>query len=200
MNGKKSIFERLGMIERVDQVPGDSEEPVSSESENEIEKPLFSGDTKNDNAKNETTKNDNVRIDRVMNIQEIYRNLNLAPGGINTVFIIDSFSKALPENLPTAVKRQSVLNLISTSGMNVEDIIKDGKSRLAGLDNFLQSYVDKTDEVIAKNEAEIKLLEQKINEHKKYISEKKKLKQEQKALVEYESQRIQNIVQFIQEV
>lgn len=188
MSGKKSIFERLGMIEKIEE---NTDQEVKTDSpDNEKSQEVLVSEEKPNDAPN---------INKLMSIQEVYRKSGLVNNGINTIFIVDSFAKALPDNLPTAVKRQSVLNLISTSGMDVNDVLKDGKKRLMELGAFAQIFTEKTDEAITKNDNEIKKLTQKINEHKKCINDRKKLKQEQVSVIEYETQKIRNIIQFIEE-
>lgn len=187
MNSVVSIFEKLGIVERVEEPDGNIVQNQSIEAEESQSKVIsIHGD-------------DSVKLNKLSNVQDIYKKAGLGSELTSTVFIIDGFSKALPESLPTAVKRQSVLNLISTSGMNIQAILNDGKKRLKELSVFMQGFSSKADDIIEKNEAEIKGLMQKINDHKKQINDLKKLKQEQNAVVEYETQKIQGIIQFIED-
>lgn len=105
--------------------------------------------------------------DKPMSIRDIYIKAGQLSDGINTIFIIENFSKALPDNLPSEVKKQSILNLISASGLNLQNILRDGRDKLKLLNVFLHNFNSKTSEVIAKNEAEINRLTEKINQLKK---------------------------------
>jgi len=187
LSNKKSIFEKLGIIEKAEE---------KNEQSTEVEREVLEGESANQPS--DQKQDDILKLNKLLGIQEIYKKAGMISEGTSTVFIIDNFSKALPDNLPTAVKRQSVLNLISTSGMSIDNITKDGKGRLQELNVFLQAFSSKTDEAILKNETEIKKLTQKINDYKKVINDRKKLKQEQKAVIEYETQKIQSIILFIE--
>ena len=190
INGK-SLLEKFGMIEITHEQPHQPEQTIESEFITESPGVInFPVSSKQD---------DSIKINKLLSIHEIYKKTGLSCGGNNTIYLIDSFSKALPEYLPTSVKRQSVLNLLSASGMDSENILKDGKYRLETLTDFLLKASSSADEVIFRSESEIKNLTEKINEYKRSISERKKLKQEQKSVIEYETQKIQNIIHFIEE-
>ena len=50
---------------------------------------------------------------KLLSIDEIYRNARLTSDMKNTIFIVDVFLKTLPENLPIDVKRESVANILN---------------------------------------------------------------------------------------
>lgn len=190
MEAKKSLLERLKLIERVEENP----KPVS---ENVVEP---------EEVKEEETPKQNVaaydqqnqfKVDKLLKVEEIYKKFNLESDNKDTIFIIDSFSKALPDYLPQEIKRQSVLNIISSSGMNIVELLKDGSERLSVLKNFENGSSNYTNKLISECEAEIEKLMQAINKCKKNINDRKKLQEEQSANIEYEVQKIQNIIQFI---
>jgi len=187
MNSVVSIFEKLGMVERIEE-QNDKTAQSQNISQEEVQGKVI-------NIREE----DSIRLGKLSSVQDIYKKAGLPTQLTNTIFIIDGFAKALPESLPTAVKRQSVLNLISTSGMDIQALLIDGKKRLKELSNFAQNFSNKADDTIAKNEAEIKELMEKINDHKRQIEELKNLKQEQRAVVDFESQKIKGIIEFIEE-
>lgn len=180
MNNKKTILEKLKIVERVEDKAQYDRASEKQRAEAENREPA-----------------EDFKVNKLLSIVEIYNKTGLDVDGTGTVFIIDNFYKALPENLPAEVKRQSVLNLISASSMKLDEILADGRERLGALGNFIQNFSCKTDEIISKNENEIKVLSEKINEHKRVIAERKKLKQEQTSIVQYETQKIQNIIQSV---
>ncbi|MGE4284954.1 MAG: hypothetical protein AB7G87_14770 [Clostridia bacterium] len=190
MNNKKNIFEKLGIVERMNSDLSEITEP-KTDSEPVV---LNSNEGKNEGKKVEPTFN----LDRFFSIQEIYNKLNMPIKVTDTVFIVDSFLKALPENLPTEIKRQSVLNVISASGMQLQSLIHDGNERLKALNFFIDSFTEKTEDTIDATEKEIdKLLEQ-INKYKELINKRKTLQEEQKATIDYEIQKILSMVKFIE--
>lgn len=189
MEAKKSLLERLKLIERVEENP----EPVS---ENVVEPEEVKEETPKQNVVAYDQQNQ-FKVDRLLKVEEIYKKFNLESDNKDTIFIIDSFSKALPDYLPQEIKRQSILNIISSSGMNIVELLKDGSERLSVLKNFENGSSNYTNKLISESEAEIEKLMQAINKCKKNINDRKKLQEEQSANIEYEVQKIQNIIQFI---
>lgn len=189
MNSKKALLERLHIIERVDSdTAQDNQAP-----KNIIDHP----DVKTTTLTSNNLLDDAPITDRPMGIRDIYIKAGQLSDGINTIFIIENFSKALPDNLPSEVKKQSILNLISASGLNMQNILRDGRDKLKLLNVFLHNFNSKTSEIISKNEAEINRLTEKINQLKKSNADTGKLMQEQKSIIEFESERIQSLIDFV---
>lgn len=138
-----------------------------------------------------------VRKKKLLKIAEIYKNYEINTDGINSLSIVESFQKALPDYLPTDVKRQSILNIIESSNVKVENLIKDGNEKLNCLKEFSQSFSNESNEVVSNFEKEIKKLNEKINNYKTAIDNMKNLQTEQDFTVKYEMEKISNILQFI---
>ena len=116
---------------------------------------------------------------------------------INSLAIVESFQKALPDYLPTDVKRQSILNIIASSNVQVESLLKDGNDKLGCLHEFSKAFTKESNEVITGFEKEIKKFTEAINSYKTAIDNMKKLHTEQDVTVKYEIEKINNILQFI---
>ncbi|MEA4826808.1 MAG: hypothetical protein VB130_09265 [Clostridium sp.] len=136
-------------------------------------------------------------VNKLLSVDEIYNRFNIENKKINTIFLIDSYVKALPETLPTDIKKQSVLNIIKASGMNVQELIKDGQDRVKVLGSFTSDVSAKTKSIIDEYEKEIGELLKKIDEYKNIINNRKNFQEEQKACIDYEVQKINNIIGFI---
>ena len=149
-----------------------------------IEEPLVQSQIKSQNKK-------------LLGISEIYNNFNVKSEGINSLFIIESFSKALPDYLPANVKRESVLNIISSSGLSLGSLITDGNVKLKYLKEFSQTFSEEIKNAHIKYESEIKKLSAIIDNYHREINEINALKEEQVSIVEYEIKRIDEIIQFI---
>lgn len=214
---RRNILEKLGLIEKVEnenQVNNLNEDIAEEQiAGTEIEKPQFTEVIRNkvqDDVKEVKTEvetvaagNDNsdpiasVKRKRLLKIDEIYRNFDILTEGINSLAIVESFQKALPDYLPTDVKRQSILNIIASSNVKVESLLKDGNDKLRCLNDFSQAFTKESNEVVSDFEKEIKKLTEKINNYKTAIDNMKKLHTEQDFTVKYEIEKINNILQFI---
>ncbi|NYB74643.1 hypothetical protein HZF24_10900 [Sedimentibacter hydroxybenzoicus DSM 7310] len=215
---RKNILEKLGLIEKVENESqvNNSNEDIAEEqiAKTEIEKPQFTEVIKNkiqDDVKKAETEAETIVIGgddsdpisvvkrkKLLKIDEIYRNFDILTEGINSLAIVESFQKALPDYLPTDVKRQSILNIIASSNVKVESLLRDGNDKLRCLNDFSEAFTKESNEVVSDFEKEIKRLNEKINNYKTAIDNMKKLHTEQDFTVKYEIEKINNILQFIE--
>lgn len=217
---RRSILEKLGLIEKTineneNNSIGQSEEDIEQIIPVETEKPQFADYMKKAEVKPEvqtevkTSMNTSIKAEeaedpvgivrkkKLLKIDEIYKNYDINSNGINSLSIVESFQKALPDYLPTDVKRQSILNIISSSNVQVDSLVKDGSDKLNCLKDFSRSFTEESRDVISNFEDEIKKLNEKINSYKTAIDNMKKLQSEQDFTVKYEIDKINNILQFI---
>lgn len=214
---RRNILEKLGLIEKVENGnQANSANDVMAEEQiasSEIEKPQFTeviknkkqNDVKESQPKVEdvvTVSDDNdpiamIKKKKLLKIDEIYKNYDISSEGINSLSIVESFQKALPDYLPTDVKRQSILNIIASSNVQVDSLLRDGNDKLGCLNEFSAAFTKESNEVIADFEKEIKKLTEKINNYKNAIDNMKKLHTEQDFTIKYEIEKINNILQFI---
>ncbi len=142
-------------------------------------------------------KNAEVKKDEVQTVQNIYVNSQMETDKLKTIFMVDEFSKTLPENLPADVKRTAVANIINVSSMKIENFLNDAYKRMDALNQVLENSVQKTEEIIADKKKSIKELEEEIANLEQLIMDREKFQDEQTAIIEYEVQRIVGIVDFI---
>jgi hypothetical protein len=138
-----------------------------------------------------------VQSERLYTVAQIYENKQLDYDKKRTIFMVEEFINALPESLPIEVKRESVKNIIAASGINLEVLMDDAYKRLETLNQELNMQLNVTDDIVRQSNAAIAELESKILEIKKQISERKKGQDESKFGIDYETQKILNIVEFI---
>ncbi len=134
---------------------------------------------------------------KLLSIEDIYRKASLVKDIKSTVFMVDVYAKALPENLPVDIKRESVHNIMKASELEVNELLNDAYMRIDSLNKVLESVVKTTEELKAKNDSTISDLEKRIKDLKKSTREREKFQETQNTMIEYEIQRIINIVDFI---
>jgi len=134
---------------------------------------------------------------KMMSIDDIYRNSRMEADKKKTIFMVDVFQKTLPENLPIDVKRASVMNIMDVSSINLENLLNDAFKRIDSLNSVLEETVNTTEEVLAKNNASIRELESRIKDLKKVIEAREQFQEDQTSVIEYEIQKIIGIVDFI---
>lgn len=210
MAAKKSIFEKFKLVEKIEDAKLENEEQCEDKVLSESDKPednnIESDSSKDDEiitANQEDEENNicqeasNMSIDTVLSIEEIYSMFNLENENTKKVYIIDNFFNALPGNLPTEIKKQSVVNIINASGMNINTLLKDGEDRAVVLRDYLKEFSKNTDEVVNQYQGRIKELLKEIEELKQNINKKESLQSEQKHMIEYEIQKINSIIESV---
>ncbi len=193
MAAKKNIFEKLGLVEPVEEEAVDfselddftpaTEEQMAEETQN-IEEKL-------------DVLIESYERDKLMTVEDVYRKASLNKHVRDTVFMVDVLMKALPENLPSDIKRESVANIMKASELKVEDLLNDAYQRIDALNSVLEQTVQVTEQVNAKNEGTIRELEKRIDDLRKDIQNRLKFQENQNSALEYEIQKVINIVEFI---
>lgn len=190
MATKKNIFEKLGLVEPVEEaadfseldnfIPMDEEEEQVQKIEEKLDVLIES-----------------YERDKLMTVEDVYRKASLNKNVKETVFMVDVLMKALPENLPSDIKRESVTNIMKASEMKIEELLNDAYQRIDALNNVLEQTVQVTEQVNAKNEGTIRELEKRIDELRRDIQSRLKFQESQNSALEYEIQKVINIVEFI---
>ncbi|MFA9422607.1 MAG: hypothetical protein ACERLG_03455 [Sedimentibacter sp.] len=206
---RRTILEKLGLVEKIEnEGQADNKNEVVVEEQNlktEVHKTQITEAVKKNiqtEVKGTVVIDDSnpiamIKKKKLLKIDEIYKNFDISTDGINSLSIVESFQKALPDYLPTDVKRQSILNIIASSNVQVENLLRDGNDKLRCLNDFSEAFNNESNEVISGFETEIEKLTEKINSYKTAIDNMKKLHTEQDFTVKYEIEKINNILQFI---
>ncbi len=134
---------------------------------------------------------------KLMTIEEIYRNSNLNADVKKTIFMTDVYLKAIPENLPLDVKRETVLNIMQVSNISLDDLLNDAYKRIDSLNTVLEETVSTTQDVFERNEATINELQKRIEDLKEINANRRKFQEDQNTMIEYEIQKIINLVEFV---
>ena len=215
---RRSILEKLGLIEKIENEAGDNEQSIKEEEQiipvgtekpqlKKSEIPINGQYDANEKPATEVKPANAVKdwIDpvavvskkKLLKIEEIYKNYNVNSEGIKSLCIVESFQKALPDYLPKDVKRESILNIIASSNVQVESLIKDGNDKLNCLKDFSQLFINESNDIILNFENEITELNEKIKQFKTAIDNMKSLQNEQDFTVKYEIDKINNILEFL---
>lgn len=209
---KKNIFEKLGLVEKFEtNIQADKnveiveKQGIEKTEKNSHEKEQYSKTLIKDEIKKEMKNSvvsdeepiDTVKKKKLLKIEEIYKNYDIKTEGINSLTIIERFKRALPDYLPTDVKKESILNIITSSDVKVENLIIDGSNKLKCLNTFSETSNNELKMVVSELEKEINKLTEKISNYNTAIDYITKLHKEQDFIVKYEIERINDILQFI---
>lgn len=134
---------------------------------------------------------------KMLTIDEIYRNSHLETDLKKSIFMADVYLKAIPENLPMDIKRETVLNIMNVSNVSLDELLNDAYKRIDSLNTVLEETVSTTQEIFNRNDATIRELEKRIEDLKEINKGRKKFQEDQNTLIEYEIQKIINLVEFV---
>lgn len=192
---QKPLLERLGLIEPIIRAGKEDESEIMEGNIAVTAEVRNSGD--NSDVLDTPERVDKNPVEN-LEIKQIFEKFGLETKETNTVYLIENFIKALPANLPADVKRQSIINLISASQLDIILLLKDGNKRLEVLNNYYEDFSNSVAEIIASNEKQIRKLNERIAYHNRIIEDKKKMQEDQKTEIEFEMQKISNIIDFIE--
>lgn len=197
MKDIKSVFEKMGLVEKV-QIPAVEEGQLTGAEIHELHTGM-AGAKENTRDKREYSgiSPGGIEKRRLLKAGEIYDNFNINSKGTNSLFIIESYLKALPDYLPNDVKRDSILNIITSSGMDISNLLADGREKLKCLKGFSQTFSQEVKDTVKLYESEIRKLSEVISDYNKVIEDIKSLEEEQGAVIDYETDKINNIMQFM---
>ncbi len=215
---KKSIFERMGFVESLKEghqddehkesmldddvmtVPEPDHVPDLSTLDKKVEQ-AFTQSPIEDMPKDIGDKLDLIigayEKNKMLTIDEIYRNAQLESEVKRTVFMVDVYLKAIPENLPMDIKRETVLNIMKVSNIGLDDLLNDAYKRIDSLNTVLEETVSTTQDIFNRNDSTIRELEKRIEDLKEINKNRKKFQEDQNTMIEYEIQKIINLVEFV---
>lgn len=135
--------------------------------------------------------------DEYSTVEQIYEAYGQKSDTINTIYIIDAFSKALPASLNEDEKRDCIQKTMQSLSININELLLDASSRAESLTCFLENFKEYTDQIINSCTQEVKNMEAEIAKYKKEISARTNLKSKQEEDINREISNIKDILSFI---
>jgi hypothetical protein len=179
---KKSLFEKLGLVESAAPEVDLAALQAQAASYQEMEEtPVLDIDFEGED---------------FLTVEELYEKAGLADTS-KSIFKVEEFSKVLPENLPTDVRRQSVIGILTASGLELDGLLEDANQRLDSLEGLLSVTSQNTVEFITEKETEISELLQRVDSLKQLINDRKSSQEQQNKIAQEEQGKINEIVKFV---
>lgn len=200
-----SVFEKLNLVEKAGDEKTDSylKTEKNAKDEHEFNKITeekihiheeLQSSSNNDN--DLVQYQDDLKENRKLSIQDIYKSYGVENSEINTVFMLGNFINALPESLPTQVRKKSVISIVASANTDLEMLIGDGEKRLEVLNQFSSDYYYSTVSAIETYKKRIDELRKQIDKFEDKIQLNENLLKEQNNIVKYETDKIEGIINF----
>jgi len=189
MTKKKSIFEKLGLVEPSEDFNQDELIESLQLQSMEIEQDVYH------NHVPEMVLQFGEDEDFLI-VTEIYEKAEISDLS-KSIFKAEEFGNHLPNDLPSEVKRQSVIGILTASGLQVEELFEDAEKRINALKEVSTVTTEKSNLVIAEKEQETIDLLNKIDSLKQDIINRKTAQEKQDGLINDELTKIGQILKFI---
>lgn len=132
----------------------------------------------------------------VASIEEIYAATKLDDLS-RSIYKIQEIQSVLPNTLPVATKKESVLGMMKVSNITLENVLDDANFRKEVLSQILKETSEDHLSFTEECNEEIRQLEARINELKENMISKNLEQEQQEKIINNELNTIESIVSFI---
>ena len=130
-------------------------------------------------------------------IADVYSRKGLGEDGI---FKMEQLMAALPSSTPTATAQTSIKMTLNVIGMNINDIIIDGTSRIEALNTELNMQTINCKTLVDETNQDIEMMKVAIENAQKKIAEAELTLENNKNSIEAEVKRLENLIGFAEGV
>lgn len=131
-------------------------------------------------------------------IGDVYKQNELADYS-KSIFKVEKLAETLPAEMPNDTKRQTVLSIMATMELSVDEVLIDGVTRVRTIEVAQNGIIDSLDHDIRNDEETIESLKAQIEDLQKDISSKKAQEASIKEVATKEIDRITALVDFLGE-
>ncbi|MCL2226356.1 MAG: hypothetical protein FWB97_01820 [Oscillospiraceae bacterium] len=135
--------------------------------------------------------------ERYLDVDELYEALSLQTKRTDTIYLIEEYTKTLPDSLPEESRRDIVGKIVSASGFDYDLLMGDGVLRVKKLKEYAERFAQHTEEYVSARQAELDELDRQILAIRKMIENRRELHKKQFFTIEAEAQRLKEILTFI---
>lgn len=133
----------------------------------------------------------------IVDVNTIYEKTGLADIS-KSIFKVNEFAAIQGiASLPTEVKRQSVIGILTASGLTIDNLLQDASDRINALADTLETFTAETDQNVDSWSNEINDLQLKIDALKQKTNDRKLLQENESTLIMEETKKVDTIVNFL---
>lgn len=114
-----------------------------------------------------------------------------------SIFKVEELINSLPKEMPNETKKATVLSILSSFGLTVDEVIEDGQMRDSVVRAALNAIVDENKEVISDNNIAIEKKKTEIQDLEKDNAERETVMENTEDKIEAEMKRISDLIIFI---
>lgn len=129
-------------------------------------------------------------------IEDIY-NQNELSNLSKSIFKIEELVNSLPKEMPNDTKKTTVLSILSSFGLTVDEVLEDGCTRETIIRSALNVITNENNDVIEDNKSTIEQKKREIQELEKDNANREIVIKNTEDKVEFELKRISDLITFI---
>ena len=114
-----------------------------------------------------------------------------------SIFKVEELINSLPKEMPSDTKKATVLSILGSFGLTVDEVIADGISRKDMLNAALDEIITDNENVIAVNNTNIELKKQEIQELEKDNANRESVIKNTEDKIAIETKRISDLIAFV---
>lgn len=114
-----------------------------------------------------------------------------------SIFKVEALMNTLPKEMPTDTKRQTVTGIMSTVGLDIDEVVSDGENRVTILTTSLKNETGDINSYINSLEDMNETLKNEIADNEKEINNMKNTLSSITADTNAEIEKIDNLIKFI---
>lgn len=137
---------------------------------------------------------DNVTQDNL--IGDIYASNELSNVS-KSIFKVEELLNSLPKEMPNDTKKTTVLSILGSFGLTVDEVVTDGEGRRKVINASFEQIKSDNEGVIADNSANIEQKKIEIQELEKDNADRTQIIKDTRDNVENEAKRISDLIKFV---
>lgn len=129
-------------------------------------------------------------------VVDIYNQNNLSDLS-KSIFKVEELINSLPKEMPNDTKKATVLSILGSFGLTVNEVVSDGISRKDMLNAALDEITTDNENVIAENNTNIEFKKQEIQKLEKDNADRESVIKNTEDKIKIETKRISDLIVFI---
>lgn len=114
-----------------------------------------------------------------------------------SIFKVEELLNSLPKEMPNDTKKTTVLSILGSFGLTVDEVVADGEGRIEVINGSFEKIKSDNEEVITDNSASIEQKKIEIQELEKDNSDRTQVIKDTRDKVDSEAKRINDLIKFI---
>lgn len=129
-------------------------------------------------------------------IEDVYESNELSDK-TRSIFKVEEVLQSLPKEMPNETKRSTLLAILGSFGLTVDEVLEDGEKRISIVKAAMNKISDENEAVIAENLANIEQKKVEIQDLEKDNANRLEIVDSTESKINVEVERIDSLIKFV---